>query len=115
MILRDNERIRETRVRMRGGEGETRVAYLPPAALASHVRLLGEIVIPAGASIGNHVHEGETEWFLILSGRGGVNDDGRPEEVGPGDVVVTGGGAAHGIQSLGPGDLRMVAVIATDA
>lgn len=115
MIVRDGERFRETRTGMRGGEGELKVALLPPAALAAHARLVGEIVIPPGSSIGRHAHEGETEWFLILEGKGVVDDDGREAEVGPGDAVVTGGGASHGIRSAGPGDLRLVAVIVTEA
>lgn len=115
MIVRNGELVRETRPRMRGGEGEVRVALLPQAGLAEHLRLAGEIVIPPGSSIGAHAHEGETEWFLILEGKGEVDDDGKRAEVGPGDAVVTGGGATHGIRSLGPGDLRMAAFIVTVA
>lgn len=51
--------------------------------------------------IGYHVHDGESETYYILSGRGIFNDNGTVVEVGPGDVTFTGDG--EGPQHRGHG------------
>lgn len=100
---------------MRGGKGEVVVTPLVGTPSQAHLRLLAEITIAPGSSIGRHEHPAETEYFIVLEGRGKVDDDGVEVEVGPGDVVVTGGGAAHGVEGLPGPPLRMIAVIVTDA
>ena len=43
-----------------------------------------------------------------------MDDDGRQIEVGPGDLVVTTGGAFHSVEAPAGTSLRMLAVIVTD-
>lgn len=103
---------KETRENMRGGNGSVNVTHIfEPDELTAKTRLFARMHLPAGASIGFHRHEGEEEVFYILSGRGIVDDDGTKREVGPGDAVLTGGGAGHAIEAVGDEPLEMVAVI----
>jgi mannose-6-phosphate isomerase-like protein (cupin superfamily) len=114
MIVRPEQRETEHRKNMRGGNGECALTPLAGKVLQKHCRLLSEILIPAGAGIGRHDHVAETEYYYILEGRGMVDDDGKAVEVGPGDLVVTTGGAFHSIEALADAALRMLAVIVTD-
>lgn len=114
MVLKRKEMEIETRPHMRGGKGECTLTLLGGRTLQKHCRVLSEIVIPPGASIGEHDHTAETEYYIIQEGLGLVNDNGTPAQVGPGDVVVTTGGATHSIEALGAAPLKLVAVIVTD-
>ncbi|TXT49444.1 MAG: cupin 2 barrel domain-containing protein [Spirochaetes bacterium] len=115
MIIKPEAMEREARPAMRGGKGTCTVTHLAGRKLQAHVKLFAEVLIPAGASIGRHDHTAETEYYLILEGSGTVDDNGAETKVGPGDVVVTTGGAFHSIEATDGKDIRMVAAIVTDA
>jgi mannose-6-phosphate isomerase-like protein (cupin superfamily) len=113
MVIRRSAMRTEHRDRMRGGEGTVSVtSFVAPGDLP-HGRLLAELEIPVGGSIGEHEHGAETEYYVILSGRGVVADGGVQTEVSAGDVVVTGGGASHSIRNSSAEPLRFVALIIT--
>jgi mannose-6-phosphate isomerase-like protein (cupin superfamily) len=103
----------ELKEKMRGGEGTATLVHYVDGATMKNARLLSEITLPPGASIGEHRHDSETEYYVILEGQGSVVDDGADTPIGPGDVVVTGDGASHSIANTGATDLRFVAVIVT--
>ena len=115
MIIRAHERVFETRHEMRGRKGDVSLAQIPSQALAKHVRLVSELTIPPGAGIGTHVHNEETEYFLIIEGIGTVDDNSVSAQVQPGDVLVTGGGARHNIENHLNAPLRLIAIIVTEA
>jgi mannose-6-phosphate isomerase-like protein (cupin superfamily) len=98
---------------MREGTGIVTLTHLVDESTQQHIRLLAELSLPPGASIGLHRHEGETEYFLILAGTGVVNDDGKELAVQPGDTVVTGNGASHSIKNSGTVPLVLHGVIIT--
>lgn len=98
---------------LRGGKGDLEFLHYDTKDKMKHCRLLGQITIPKGSSIGEHVHDGETEYFIITEGEGVVVDNGEKTTVGPGDVVKTGDGASHSIGNEKDSPLRMVAVIIT--
>ena len=103
---------REVRERMRGGTGTVEILHvLRPAELKGKTRLFARLALQPGSSIGYHVHDGEEEIFYILSGEGAVTDGDAVTAVGPGDAIVTGGGAGHAIECTGPGPLQLVAAI----
>jgi len=110
-----NQRVHELREHMRGGDGAAVLDTVPAAMLPAHTRLAGVITLKKGCSIGSHAHEGETEIFLFHAGIGRVEDNGEDKPVGPGDVVITGGGATHAVANTGEADLVFTAVIVTEA
>ncbi|GAB1484226.1 cupin domain-containing protein [Treponema sp.] len=101
MIVHRSEMKTELKEKMRGGEGITSLVHLVDGASMKNARLLSEITLPPGASIGEHSHENETEYYIILSGTGVVVDDGIEKTVAQGDVVITGNGASHSIMNKG--------------
>lgn len=119
MLVRHGEMKTERKSNLRGGPGACDVTPMAApsggAPAQKHLRLLSEFSIAPGSGIGEHDHRDETEYYLILEGEALVNDDGKEVMVGPGDVVVTSGGARHSIVATGDKPMRMIAVIVTDA
>jgi len=103
----------ETKEKMRDGNGTTTITHLVNCENEKNVRLIAEVTLPPGASIGEHRHEAETEYYLIISGTGLVNDNGKEIEVKAGDTIITGGGASHSIANNGSVPLVFHAVIVT--
>ncbi|MDR2661791.1 MAG: cupin domain-containing protein [Treponema sp.] len=112
VINRSGMRI-EKKEKMRGGEGTVSLVHLVECETEKNIRMLAELTLPPGASIGDHRHDGETEYFLVLSGGGMVNDNGEEKAVKPGDTIITGNGAFHGVKNTGTEPLVMHAVIVT--
>lgn len=113
MIIKESEMSVEVRENMREGKGQITIKHLVNKENLKNARLLADITIPVGAGIGDHEHNNETEYYIILEGKGIVVDDGTDKEVTVGDVVVTGGGATHSIRNIGDSTLKMIAVIIT--
>ncbi len=111
MVYRSEDHKRETREKMRGGEGVVSLTHLVPEERLHHARLVARIEIPVGASIGSHFHESEVEYYIILEGEGQVIEGEKSVSVGPGDVVVTGPQEGHSIRNTGSQPLVFVAVI----
>ena len=112
MIKKNAERETEVRGRMRGGTGEVTIRhYFKKDEINAACRLCAELVIPPGAGIGPHEHSEEDEVFIIQQGRGIITDEGREQEIGPGDAILTGKGAEHAIRNTGEADLVVTAVI----
>ena len=114
MIVRKQELKLDVKSGLRGGTGEVEMLQLEEPDRLSHGRLFSQLTMPPGASIGSHPHEGETEYYYILQGEGVVEEADGKKPVGPGDVVVTGGGASHSIENTGSTPLVFVALILFD-
>ncbi|NPV53892.1 MAG: cupin domain-containing protein [Firmicutes bacterium] len=112
MIREAKEMAREIRERMRDGKGSVEITHIfKQDELRGKARLVARVTIPPGASIGFHEHNEEEEIYYIISGKGLANDNGTTKLVGPGDAILTGGGAGHAIENAGDEPLEMVAVI----
>jgi mannose-6-phosphate isomerase-like protein (cupin superfamily) len=113
MLIKRNEMKTEVKDKMRGGEGHVDFVHLVDCANEKNIRMLAELTLKPGCSIGNHSHDNETEYFIILSGEGVVNDNGTEKPVKAGDVVITGNGASHSLRNTGTVPLVVHAVIVT--
>ena len=103
----------EYREHMRDGRGTVTIhEILTKEELDGHGRLYARIVLPPGASIGFHVHEGETEPFYILKGEATFIDNDRKSEIArPGDVCLIEPGEGHSIVNKTDSDLEFMALI----
>ena len=113
MLIKRNEMKTEVKEKMRGGEGKAELVHLVDCQNEKNIRLLAELTLKPGCSIGSHSHEAETEYYVILSGNGIVNDNGTEKPVKAGDAVITGNGASHGISNTGTVPLVYHAIIVT--
>ena len=114
VIIRPKEMRTQVRSLMKGGVGDVTVLHMVECDDRPNIRFVGEMTLPAGASIGDHTHDKETEFYIITDGIGVVNDNGKDERVGRGDVIVTGGGATHRIKNAGTTPLVIIAFIVTN-
>ena len=113
MIVAKKDRKIETKEKMRNGEGSVQIAYMVDTEKEKNTRMLAEVTLNKGCSIGYHEHVNETEYYFIISGTGIVNDNGKEVTVKAGDSVITGNGASHSIKNSGSDPLVFHAVIIT--
>ncbi len=113
MITRKSECAIDRRENMRGGNGAAELTRYSKE-LPKNLRLFSEIRLEPGSSIGFHVHEGETELFLFLEGKGRVMDDEREVFVEAGDSMTTFSGHGHSVENIGDGPLVLAAAIVLD-
>jgi mannose-6-phosphate isomerase-like protein (cupin superfamily) len=62
-----------------------------------------------------HTHENEDEYSWVLSGRMGVELDGRETEAGPGELVVKPRGIPHAFWNPGDEETRLLELISPGA
>ena len=115
MITKAGELPVEFRERMRGGEGTVSIFHAAAkGALPAGLRLHAQVVLPAGASIGEHVHENETELFYVLRGEGEMLQDGVWLPLLPGGATSTGGGQSHALRNTGGEPFVLMATIVNE-
>lgn len=115
MIRRSEERLCEERSSMLGGNGIVRVFPLFfTDEYKGHSRLMAELVLEPGCSVGKHRHMDEEELIYVLSGRASYDDNGTKIMLNAGDAAITGPGERHEIVNPGPKSLRYLAVVLTD-
>jgi len=114
MLYTKDDYIEDIRENMRGGVGRVKIVHtMPKEGLHKNCRLVAEIVLEAGCSIGYHDHIGEMEIFIFHDGTGLVNDDGVEVAVKSGDTITTYNGG-HGVNNTGDKPLKFTAVIILD-
>lgn len=113
MITHKAEMKLEIREHMRDGKGAAQLTGLSKE-LPGKMRLFSTIRLTPGSSIGYHVHEGETELFYFIQGKGKVQDDEAFIDVSAGDSMATFSGHGHGVENTGDEDLVFVAAIVLD-
>ena len=67
-----------------------------------------------GEEVELHKHEGECEYYYIISGKGVYDDDGKQYDVLPGAVTFTPSESSHGIKNTGDEMLEFIALIIKD-
>lgn len=66
--------------------------------------------LPPGGLSGEHTHTRTEEVYFILSGEGEVLLNGTAIAVGPGDTILTGLGARHGLRNVGGAELSWLVI-----
>ncbi|MEI6563473.1 MAG: cupin domain-containing protein [bacterium] len=112
MIRKYADREVESRPTMRGGTGTVTLRhFFKKEEIKASTRLCAHLVLPPGASIGPHQHEGEDEVYIITRGTGLLDDGNTQSIVSAGDAILTGNGESHSIANTGTTDLEITAVI----
>lgn len=76
------------------------------------IKFVHDDAIAPGASIGEHRHDGDEEFYYILEGVGEMTLDDTTVRVGPGDFCFTRSGHRHSLRNPGPAPLRVLVVCA---
>ena len=74
-------------------------------------RMLNENVLEKDCGVGYHVHQGDGEIYVILSGEAEYNDNGTVTTVRAGDVCFTDSGEGHSMKNLRDEPLVLVALV----
>ncbi|MDO4483211.1 MAG: cupin domain-containing protein [Clostridia bacterium] len=91
----------------KGGEGTVYIA-----ACAQKDNKIMRVRIPAEASIGMHIHETNSETYMVLQGTARVTmQDGTTETVSAGQVHHCPQGCGHITANAGPEDLILFAMV----
>ena len=102
-------RVREN---VRGGEGTLVFHDFLLAEESFGVgKLFSRTVIPAGASIGEHRHEGEFEVYYVLSGVVEALDSGSWVALHAGDTHVCASGESHALRNFGSTEAEVLMLI----
>lgn len=116
MITKNCALIREQRENMRGGQGTITIEHwFKPDDFGAKVRLCARMTIPAGASIGTHTHTNEDEVYIVLSGKGIIEENSEWVAIESGDAILTGHNGSHGVKNNSDGPLVIAAIIALQA
>ena len=115
MIRRKEEiTVRNVEHAQGGKEAVTFTDFLLPQDVPGHGRVISKLIIPPGASIGYHTHEGEFEALYVLEGEAAVNDNGEEFTLHPGDMHICRNGNGHGTENRSNRALVMFALILND-
>lgn len=114
MLISAKTMRRERRAAIHRGEGSAELRYLVEGTPLGRCRLLADMALEPGATVGFHRHVGETEYYLFLEGQGEADDDGTRVRVGPGDVLITAHGQGHALANTGRVPLRFLVLIQRD-
>lgn len=79
-----------------------------------NLRMFARAVLKPGEEVEFHIHEGESESYYILSGKGLYDDNGEKIEIEEGTVTFTPSGSGHGIKNTGSANLEFIALIIKD-
>lgn len=113
MVLKKENMSTVVRSRLKGGRGDISFLNFADCTNFRNCRLLSEMTLPVGASIGEHTHENESEYYIISEGTGLAVDNGVEKTVEKGDVVVTNHGESHKLVNTGDVPLKAIAIIVT--
>lgn len=112
MIKKPSNMRVEKREKMRGGEGTVTIThFFEKEEFGSRTRLCARLLIPPGASIGEHQHDGEDEVYIVVKGSGLLHDGSSESRVSAGDAILTGKGQSHSVRNDGVEPLEIVALI----
>jgi mannose-6-phosphate isomerase-like protein (cupin superfamily) len=78
--------------------------------VTSGVKFVHDDLIPVGSGIGEHVHSGDEEVYVVLAGEGLYLDDGVANAVGAGDVCIVRNGHSHALTNTGTVPMRLIVV-----
>ena len=112
MLIKKNNVPSFTETAPMGGEGNlflekmSKVGCLPGA-----VATFAKATLAPGASVGYHVHTGDSEAYYFLAGSGEYEEGGAVFAVSAGDFTYTPDGDGHGVRNVGDTPLEFIALI----
>ena len=112
MIKRAKDMRRTSQDNLRGGNGTVHMTHMIDAEESCDTgRVFAIATLPPGASIGEHVHEGEYEIYQMLKGTASVTDDGVPQTLNEGDCMVCHNGHRHSIENKTNEDIQVLFLV----
>ncbi|PXA03626.1 hypothetical protein DDZ13_11645 [Coraliomargarita sinensis] len=111
MIKKVHEIVPEIAEAVRGGSGSVSAHKLLDFFPGSAIKSVGIVRLEAGASIGDHSHEGDEDFYYCLSGSGIVVDNGVEQAFTPGTLQITRSGESQALHNTGETELVFLAAL----
>ena len=112
MVIKSKDCTVENRENMRGGDGTVKIThFVGKDELYGKGRLFSRITLEPGCSIGEHIHEGDSEIFVVERGCPVYNDGGTLVQAHPCDVLVCPAETAHSIANKTDETVDIIALI----
>jgi len=74
---------------------------LKPEVLEGRTGMLAVITLEPGNTVGEHLHDTDSEVFFLLEGQGVMIEDGKRSQVSAGDIEYCPKGHSHGLEPVG--------------
>ncbi|MBE7019371.1 MAG: cupin domain-containing protein [Clostridia bacterium] len=104
----------QTKLNAQGKEKMLKTNFADFDGWDPRIRLYSLVQIQPGEEVEYHMHVGESETFVFLSGKGIYNDNGTNVDITPGMVSFTPSGQGHGVKNTGDEVLSLIALILVD-
>lgn len=115
MITNVHEIIPEIAEGVRGGTGMVTAHKLIDLFPGSAIKSVGVVRLEPGASVGEHSHDGDEDFYYCISGSGVVVDNGIEHPFTPGMLQITRDGESQAIRNTGETELVFLgALVATN-
>lgn len=96
----------------KGGTGKMeKTVLLAQEEMFSKGKTLARLTLHPGCEMGFHRHEGDAEFYYILSGSGEYCDNGTYVSVSSGDLCIVNSGEGHALKNSGDRDMEVIALI----
>ena len=116
MIKRDSEHRIDVAEYMFGEEGSISFKRIieKPEELYGKGRVFSVVTLNKGCGIGWHVHNGDGEYYYILSGEAEYNDNGKTVTLKAGDTSFCPNGEGHAMKNVKDEPCVFIALIVYD-
>ncbi|MGB0416995.1 MAG: cupin domain-containing protein [Coraliomargarita sp.] len=105
MIINVNDVVPEVAESVRGGNGTVTAHKLIDLFPGSAIKSVGIVRLEPGASVGDHSHHGDEDFYFCISGTGVVVDNGSEMPFTPGTLQITRDGETQAIRNTGETEL----------
>ena len=73
-------------------------------------RFVHDNILEPGATVGEHLHQGDEEIYFILDGKGIMIEDGEEFEIHAGDLSLVQSGHTHGLRNSPQTSMRFLVI-----
>lgn len=105
MVINVNNVVPNVAENVRGGQGTVTAHKLLDLFPGSAIKSVGVVRLEPGATIGDHSHHGDEDFYFCLSGSGVVVDNGVEMPFTPGTLQITRDGENQAIRNTGETEL----------
>ena len=112
-VRRKEERTKTVKEGAQGGSGKLISLKIldTDGELMGKGRLFNVGTLEKGDEVGWHIHKGDGECYLMLSGEAQYSDNGKMTTIYPGDVTMVYPGEGHSIKNLKDEPVVFIALI----